>query len=626
LHDALHWLQHVEAKFYKDLASGGVSIASAVDGITVTIGKDIMKQVNGVEQELDEIVTTVEEYASVVVNVVVTIVEESFIYQFIELLIALISLFLYFGDVLALSKSFKNFFEDLFSGANGESIPQLSSSFSSWDIASPYLGPNNSIDEALGGLDSSNIGTELTQGLLDGIFGNPLTKKILNKVTAAITDVLNDVSLPLPISFQMNQSFAQTIIDDIQNLATSLVTGVGSMTEQTTISLIEQLAADVANPQQSYKNLASGLGPLADEIASDALTPVFDFVDAVAGSTPTVAQNMIGYDDYVTLKIPMLADLCKLFGIGSVSGSKLNLSAHEAVFFPLALIVWVAVYEYEGKSISSVDALGAPNDTAPGAVGTGFDQLWPYVRLAADGVLTQLGGFSWDAKTTLGDSSSQIAQTFAAAGVWFNWIRWINDFAYLCKFWDPATGEPWDYANAAIRLTTACADVVLTLPGKNLNPGAGWPDDPRPTDMSQCINFIAIVVSMVVDTTLVVEAGPNASQIVAVAGQDFARSQGVATFLYNLFFLKEYLEYFAPYVLTTPFGFSMQIEGLAGSFSATGPGGRRGGGRDWRHGKRRRGPRPHGRGRRENHKALKRRRRRSTFGPSEGGDRGGWRR
>ena len=108
LHDALQWLQHVEGEVYKELASDGVTLAIAVDNITVTVSKDIMKQVNGLEEDLEQVVTTVEEYANVVVNVLVSIVEDSFLYQFIELLIALISLFLYFGDILDLSKSLKS--------------------------------------------------------------------------------------------------------------------------------------------------------------------------------------------------------------------------------------------------------------------------------------------------------------------------------------------------------------------------------------------------------------------------------------------------------------------------------------------------------------------------------------
>jgi hypothetical protein len=43
LHDALHWLRHAESAAYKELASGGVSIVSAVDSITVTVGKDMRR-------------------------------------------------------------------------------------------------------------------------------------------------------------------------------------------------------------------------------------------------------------------------------------------------------------------------------------------------------------------------------------------------------------------------------------------------------------------------------------------------------------------------------------------------------------------------------------------------------
>ena len=591
LHDALHWLQHVESDVYKDLASGGVAIVSDVESITAKVGKDIMKQVNGVEQELDEVVSTVEEYASVVVNVVVTIVENSFIYKFIEAIIALISLFLHFKDILALSDSFKGLLDDILSGSNGESIPSIPSSFSSWDTADTYLGADNTIESAFGGVDSNNVGSELIQGLLDAITGNPLTKKILNKVTSAVSSTLGEVIPAPPLSFDTDLSAAQDIMTDITDLEDNLVEAVATMTEQTATILIQQLAADAANPQQTFNNLASGLGSLSEEIAADVLTPVFDLVDTVTTNAPAYAKDMIDHDPYITLNIAVLADLCKLFGIGGVSGTKLNLKASDAVFFPLALIAWIAVYIHDGRSISSVDELDDDFLTDSGEVGASGATLWNLVRLAADGVLTELFGFSWLVKALMGNTSSpsKAEQVFAALGVWFNWIRWMNDFVYTCRNWNPATGQPWDYANVAIRLTTASADVAFTLPDKGLNSGTGWPTSPRPSDMSQVVNTLVTLVSMGFDTYLVAESNPNTNQIVAIAGQDFARSQGIATFLYNLFSLKDFLEYFAAYVLVSPFGFEMQVLALGGVLASPGEPGTRPG----RHRRRRPQPRRH---------------------------------
>ena len=70
LHDALQWLQNVESEVYDDLAEGAVELVIDAEGIAVTVSADIMKAVNGVEQELNEVVSTIEEYASVSYNFV----------------------------------------------------------------------------------------------------------------------------------------------------------------------------------------------------------------------------------------------------------------------------------------------------------------------------------------------------------------------------------------------------------------------------------------------------------------------------------------------------------------------------------------------------------------------------
>jgi hypothetical protein len=119
------------------------------------------------------------------------------------------------------------------------------------------------------------------------------------------------------------------------------------------------------------------------------------------------------------------------------------------------------------------------------------------------------------------------------------------------------------------------------------------------------INVLMTLVIMGFDTYLVAESDPDTNQIVAIAGQDFARSQGIAAFLYNLLSLKDYLEYFAAYILVCPFGFEMQVLALGNDLASPGgPGGKSPG-----HGRRRRrrrrphgtGPRNHGKGNRHSH-------------------------
>ena len=44
-------------------------------------------------------------------------------------------------------------------------------------------------------------------------------------------------------------------------------------------------------------------------------------------------DDMLSYKYYVTIHIPGLADLFKLFGIGDVSGNDLKLKGYDAVFF-----------------------------------------------------------------------------------------------------------------------------------------------------------------------------------------------------------------------------------------------------------------------------------------------------
>ena len=584
LHDALHWLQHVEASAYKDLASDGVKLISSAESITVLIKSDIMKQVNGVEDDLNEVVNTVEEYASVVANLVVTIVESSFIYTFIKAIIALISLFQHFEDILTLSKSFATLFTDMVNGTNNASLPSIPGNFSSWDIASPYLGSgsNATIDSALGGVNSSSVSSTLITSLVDSISGNPLTKKILNKVTSTVSSLLNDFNPPLPLNFDMDLTAVQSVMDDISNLEDNLIAGVTTLGEDIVNSFINQIIADIANPQKTFQNLTSpnsGLGTLAEALNSDVLSPIFDFVDTYTKSAPAVAASMINYDKYLTLNITVLVDLCRLFKIGSVSGNELNLKASETIFFPLALIAWVAAYINTGNSIKDVSELDSDLNLPSGEVGISGAKLWDIVHLGVDFVMTELIAVSWWVKTLLaisnGNTPTSIQKLFTALGAWFNWTRWMNDIVYTSATWDPATGKPFDYAWAATRLATACTDVAFTLPLKNYDPGTGWPKDPRSSDLSQAVNFLMNLAVIAYDAVEFGKTNPNSDQITLFVGKILPRLQIDPAFLYNVTspYFKGYVDTFATLMLVCPIGFGLQIYVQAGGPTAPPPSG-----------------------------------------------------
>ncbi len=575
LHDALHWLQNVEGNVYNELGSGAVTIVSAVDGITVTVDREIMKQVNGVEDDLKQVVTTVEEYASVVVNVLVTIVEMSFIFRFIEILIALISLFLHFGDILSLYRSMRDFFKELFDGGGSISLPSIPDTFSSASIGGQYLGANNAVNEAFGAVDSSNVAQEIVGTIVDGVLSNPLTKKILNKVMSLISKILKEIDPPLPFSFGLDESAAQDAITDIDNLASSLVQAGEQLGVDVAEQLVQDIAADLANPQTAYKDIGEQLGRLVEGIATELLDDMFSLVDQIARDGPTLAHELISSDAYLTIDTAALADLLKLFGIGTAADSKLSLSSEEAVFFPIAVIAWVAVYLKEGKSISKVDDLQGSLSLADGELGSGVDTtLWNYARIAVDTAMQELLGAVWVVKSTekLDEETTltTIQQAFVALGRWWGVMRWANDLSYgvysFAQISSPTATNYFDISFTSARTFFAAADWVLTLPGKSLNPGTGWKNrNPRRTDITQLINCILQITAMGVDTAHVVEAKPDTEAIFNITGQDIFRSQLIFVTVYNVFTLDSLFDAFVLAVLATPeVGAGLQIAALTG--------------------------------------------------------------
>uniref|UniRef100_A0A7R9W351 Uncharacterized protein n=1 Tax=Pseudictyota dubia TaxID=2749911 RepID=A0A7R9W351_9STRA len=568
LHDALHWLQNVESKVYDELASNGVTIVSAVDSITVTVSKDIMQRVNGAVQDLKEVVSTVEEYATIAVNLIVTIVEHTFIYELIEILIALISLFFHLHDIQSLSKSLHGRFNDIVSGTNGQSLPNLGS-FTVATEANKYLGLNTQANQAFD-VDQSQVNemvTEIVEDILSAVLKNPLTGKVLNKILSTLTQAVDEVLPTPPVTFDLDPTVMNTLVDDLSTLEEDVLNGVVSMTSNVAIDFTNEIAADIANPQAVFKNLQTGFSTLLEQVAADVLTPAFDFVDDLTAQAPIVTQSLFGQGSYLKINVSVIADLLNLLGIGSGNYDDFVLSPKDAVFFPVAIIAWVAVYAAEGKSISSVSDLEGTLSALRGCSTTIDTSRWNFVRLVVDGVLQELLGFAAIQKQAQNDDESSSApsqSSLDAVAPWLGWMRWTNDFVYGVYSFSQApstdTVKDWDFANVLARFGTASLDVILKLPGKGLNPGDGWPSNPKRTDLTQFLNFILGSVSMCVDTFGTAFSNPDTYAIINIAGQNVQRTQGIGAFAFNVFKqeLQEYDELFALWMLGAPAGFGVQ--------------------------------------------------------------------
>jgi hypothetical protein len=552
LHDALHWLQHVEGKIYSELAGDGVSIVTDAESITVTISKDIMKQMNGVEEELEQVVDTVEEYADVVVNVIVTVVESSFIYQMVELLIALISLFFHLQDIIDLKDSLHQRFNDILTNGNGFKLPNVPSTYSSWTDVSSFLGAGNQISSALGGIDSSSVETTIVTTIGDEVALNPFTRKIIDKVLNKVSRYLAGELQDLPVSFDQDEAPIDFLLSEIDAIEQNVIDGTVDLTEDVAVQLVETLVSAIVNPQQAFRDLSTLLGPVSDELVSDVLEPIFEFVDSLIEGDASFVYDVVNYDEYVTLDIKPLADIAQLFGIGNASGDKVKLSGPDAIFFPVAVIIWVAVYEQHGKSINSVDDLSVGTFT-PEGLGSSTVTDWNYARLTVDLVLQEAIGWIWTINSA--DKSPLLSSMIA----WLNLARWINELIYLSLTWN-STDHLLDAAYGLLRPFTACADAVLTA-RSSFNPGDGWPFDPSRTDIMQAINALATIAIIGFDSTKVGESSPNESEILSLVGHDVARTQGVAMFLYNVLQAKDALEYFGAWATISPIGFSIMIDG-----------------------------------------------------------------
>jgi hypothetical protein len=441
LHDALHWLQHAEAKFYNDLSSGGVIIASAADGISVTISEDIMKQVNGVAQKITDTVTTVEEYASIVVNVVVTIVEESFIYQFIELLIALISLFLYFGDVLDLSKSLKSLIKGLpDTTTSSYPLAPVDTGYPWQDKLTGYVGSPNSIGSDTSQANADAVVDEVVDGLLNAVLNNPFTKKVLDEVVSAISRAISALEPTSPVQFNMDTSIVDEqiqLFEDFSNDVDSLFVNV---TDDVVNSMVNQVVADIENPPQTYTNFTSALGQLMTQVETDAMDAVYTALGQLVATDSNLIDEIMTQSDFLELDIPLLADLFQLFGIGDVSGSKVKVNSGDAISFPLALIIWTAIYMATGKSIDDISNLipSSPGALAAPLTGTSNDDKLTFAYSVVAAGLMTINGAIWSFMQTEAPSQRTTGplRSLNLLGELANLGRWTMGTVKTAIEWD----------------------------------------------------------------------------------------------------------------------------------------------------------------------------------------------
>ncbi|MGB3686599.1 MAG: hypothetical protein WA991_12320, partial [Ornithinimicrobium sp.] len=573
LSDALHWLQHVADQVYKDLAQGAVAMEVAANSITATVSADIMKAINGVDQELQEVLSTVEAYANVIANLVVTIVEQSFIYKLIEALIKLIELLFHLADILALNKSLQALFTDMRTGSNGKSWPQISSGFTSWNFASGWIGNDNiSGSGGLGGVDTSQMQNEVDQAILSAVLGNPLTRKIIDKLTGYVAKAEAEISKDLPLTFNMDSSVVSSMLSGVNDLADELFKGAETITVDILEDLVEDLVDNPTDPKATFETMAGQLGNLAEVLVRDEIEPLFDFADEQVANTVDYAGELLGSDTFLTLNVAELADLFVLFEIGDAGQADVKVSAADAVFFPMAIIMWVTNYVREGKSASSVSQLDSSLD-ADDLGGSVPDRGFFYGVLAVGWLADQMRTGVWlvDASS---DESNRSGGSFETVWLkWFYLLETTSDLLYTAS----TDNDAWEDFYSVWRVCLALNSVVAALPNAENNVGTGWATaDPTTLDVLDSLNALFTVITMAVDAVTTIEdldsSADEAIAITLLVGRVLSLSPDIIRWVYDV--LNPSGEATLPYVALGAFaltylGAGTQAAGAILSTSAT---------------------------------------------------------
>ena len=581
MHDAIHWLQNVEDKVYDDLAEGAVELVIDVDSITAVVSADIMKAVNGVEQELNEVVSTIEEYASVVANVIVTIVEQSFLHKLIEDIIALISLFQHLKDIKALANSLSGRSDAILSGP-----VLLPDNYSSWDEFQSYFGVNTNLADQMNNLDVSSVVTEVTTDVLDAISKNPMTGKVLNKLLSSLVNAIEEDLPNPPVSFTPNDAVFDAVRDDIAALETDLITAFADLTGDVVEDAITQMSDDLANPQDTYKNLSAGLETLVAQVDVDVIKPVLDWADDVIRSGPSLVRDTLDQNPLITVDLTALKDLLDLFGIGKQVNGTYGVSTADAVFIPMAVIMWEALYTTTGKSISSIDELDSASSTAAPDFLTGTTGKTDFnlANLAVNFVATEIGAGSWFLsanKKVSGEAPSNLRVLQSGT----NLINVIRRTCNLVNFVYQNADSDGDitgnvnqveigFAYGQLFLSTFGFVTQLSDPDSGGGASAGWPTKPSLTDILAAVATLGTTGTIAYNVYETSTSKPSDADIVSVTGQSLARSQSIATFVWDFIVPadEEVLPFFAAYIAAAPYGFLLQAAAASGALGAPGRG------------------------------------------------------
>jgi len=573
LHDALHWLQNVEETTYQELAEGAVELVVDVDSITAVVSADIMKAVNGVEQELNEVVSTVEEYASVVANVIVTVVKLSYLYKMIRDIIALISLFVHLGDIQSLAGKLKIYVSGVVTGPS--LIPD---GYSSWNEFQSYFGVDNDLADQMNSLDVSSIATEVTTDVLNAISKNPFTKVIM-KIVSSLATAVEDVLPTPPISFVPNEQVFDQISDDIIALESALVTAFENLTEDIIEDVITQISADLASPQDTLKNLTAGLETLVAQIEDDVIEPVLDWVDETARTSQSQMGELIDQDQLITVNLTAIKDLMHLFGIGNNVSNTYSVSSADAIFYPMAIVMWISIYTRTGRSVSSIDGLDSNSPLTTGSdllAGSMGKTDFNLANMAVNFVGAELTAGIWALKA-INDSSggtSPALKPLKEAGAYFNFIRRLcnlADFRYQNADADGGIAGSINYVELVFRVgMTGLAgyNLATTLMEDEASPADNgtW----TPSKIVKAATTFGTIGTIVYNAANTALNNPSLDDILAVSGQSLARSQGIARFVWDLIpttaqaTREESFPYFLIYIAGAPYGFVLQAGAVAG--------------------------------------------------------------
>ncbi len=582
LHDALHWLQNVEGKLYSDLPNGVTIVINDTENIAVTVSADIMKQVNGIDADLNEVVSTVEEYGSVVVSIVVTIVESSFIFRFIVLLIELISLFIHLGDIKSLNASLKKLIRGLIDPSSTSTIrlAPVDVNYPWEEKITAYVGSSNSVDTDTSQANIDSVVDEVVDEVINAVVNNPFTNKILEDIMSVITRAISAIDSSSPVHFNLDDSIVASQIQLAEDIAGDVEKLFVNVTNDGVNFLINQVVEDVEDPKQSFTNFSSGLGQFMGQLETDTMQTVYTALGQLVATETKLITDLMDQGSLLELDIALLADLFRLFDLGNVSGSKVTVGADDVLCFPMALIIWNSIFMSSGKSISDINQLipSPPGVLTDQPLGASTNDYLTFANSTVAAVMMGANGVIWTFMQTVDTASRSIEpyKTLDVLGDIAMLIRWYMSSATTSI--QLATEQAsFNWTKGYLPVVTYCRLVTaVTSTAIKVMPTTSIPPYVV-TALNAFLNLVAIVWS-VVDAILAEQQGHtlDGEDWAILAGTDVGRAGVFGKLLYALMdsqTAKDNLVYFGIYVIGTTaggFGAAAVATGIK-KLSATAP-------------------------------------------------------